>query len=193
MLFRPVADQQIWSSAEIDASVRAALIPRLGESAGIGAEQFSSPADGLLGAAAATESALAVTTLKPSHLEKIRDLLLRGERRQAYHYALDEKLWAHAMVIASSINKEAWQEVANEFIRTELGLREGGGSSGADRSRSGSISGSNGYESLRAAYSLYAGHGASSGLSPCCISHVEDHLIFCEQFKHYFLRSHWRR
>lgn len=152
----------------------------MGNSTGSGTEQFSTPADGLLGAAAASEASLAVTMLKPSHLEKIRDLLLRGERRQAYHYALDEKLWAHAMVIASSINKEAWQEVANEFIKSELGLRVSSGSSGADRNRSGSVSGppsgSNGYESLRAAYSLYAGHGASAGLLPS-LRHAENVLI----------------
>jgi hypothetical protein len=149
--------------SEIDTSVRSALVPRVAGSADVGVEHFSTPADGLAGAALATENALTTNTLKPSHLEKIRNLLLRGERRQAYHYALDEKLWAHAMVISSSINKEAWQEVASEFIRTELGIRDTERTSGADRSRSGSVSGSNGYESLRAAYSLYAGNGAASG------------------------------
>lgn len=71
-----------------------------------------------------SESAISVTTLRPSTLDKIQDFLLRGERRKAYHYALDEKLWAHAMVIASSIDKEAWKEVVNEFLKNELATRE---------------------------------------------------------------------
>lgn len=154
--------------------MRSALVPRAAGSVDAGLEQFSTPADGLANTALVTEGSLTTSTLMPSHLEKIRHLLLHGERRQAYHYALDEKLWAHAMVIASSINKEAWQEVASEFIRAELGIREPERTLSTDRSRSGSVSGSNGYESLRAAYSLYAGNGAASSQ---CVHPILNQLL----------------
>jgi COPII coat assembly protein SEC16 len=147
--------------------VRAALIPRLKDSTDLDAERFSTPADGLGGLTTATEASLTVHSLKPSHLDKIQKLLLRGERRQAYHYALNEKLWAHAMVIASSIDKESWQEVANEFIRTELDSKivkdVKDRNSELGRGGPGSANGSGGFESLRVVYSLYAGQGAAAG------------------------------
>ena len=88
--------------------MRAALVPSLVSSAE-GAESLTTPAT--LGFSVPTrdkvanpnDPAIAVHTLKASHLDKIQKLLLRGERRAAYQYAADEKLWAHAMVIASSI------------------------------------------------------------------------------------------
>lgn len=105
-----------------------------------------------------------MTTLRAAALDKIEEFLLRGERRQAYHYALDEKLWAHAMVIASSIDKEAWKEVVSEFIRAELGVK--GDSSFALPGRPDAQGSSvNGREGLRMAYSLFSGQGAAAGRS----------------------------
>jgi hypothetical protein len=104
------------------------------------------------------EVIIASTTLKQSMLEKIQDFLTQGERRQAYHYALDHKLWAHAMVIASSIDKEAWNEAINEFIRAEVGSRPGSGSGD---------SASSGWEGLRMTYSSFSGQGAASGTLFC--------------------------
>lgn len=95
------------------------------------------------------------TTLKTSHLDKIQNLLLRGDRRGACHYAADERLWSHALVIASSIDKECFREVVTEFVRAELA--KSSQNSGAD--------GLSGRESLRVAYSLYGGNGASSSES----------------------------
>ena len=144
-------------------------MPRLADDAGSDLAKFSTPADGFgaLGSLASNETPVSVTTLRPSALEKIQEFLVRGERREACHYALDEKLWAHAMVIASSTDRDAWQEVVKEFIRAELGsadVRD-------DRTRPndlrrGSLSAptSNGRESLRVAYSLFAGQGATSGI-----------------------------
>jgi hypothetical protein len=87
--------------------------------------------------------------VKASSLDRLQELLIRGERRQAYQFALDEKLWSHALLISSSLDKEAWKEVAHEFIKTELGL----GSSPHAAS---------GKESLRLTYGLFAGDGPSA-------------------------------
>jgi hypothetical protein len=115
---------------------------------------------------ASNETPISVTTLNATALERIQELLIRGERRQACHYALDEKLWAHAMVIASSIDRDAWQEVVKEFIRADLG--SGDVKDGAKRNdpRQGSspTPTPDGHESLRVAYSLFAGQGAASGI-----------------------------
>ena len=110
------------------------------------------------------ESPIAVSALRPSALTKIQEFLLRGERRQAYHFALDEKLWAHAMVIASSIDKEAWKEVVNEFLRTELGVKDDARRlSALPKISEPSSQVTNGREWLRVAYSLFSGQGSVAG------------------------------
>ena len=164
---------------------------RLADDADSDLAKFSTPADGFgaLGNLVPDETAVSVTTLKPSALEKIQEFLIRGERRQACHYALDEKLWAHAMVIASSIDRDAWQEVAKEFIRAELGPKD----IKDDRSRSsdprqGSLPNQNsdGREGLRVAYSLFAGQGATSGIytTPRSMVTADSFLL---QYKQCFL------
>ena len=95
------------------------------------------------------DAVLATNTIKASALEKIQELLVRGDRRGAYQYALDGRLWAHAMVIASSIDKDAWKEVVTEFIKGEVGANVSGKEGGR--------------EGLKAAYALYSGQGAASG------------------------------
>jgi COPII coat assembly protein SEC16 len=100
---------------------------------------------------------LSAQTVKASALDKIQELLAQGERKIAYRYALDERLWAHAMIIASSIDKEAWKEVVNEFIRSELNTHDIG-----DALRPGQRDSYTGREPLKVAYSLFSGQGAAS-------------------------------
>jgi hypothetical protein len=110
------------------------------------------------------EPPLTVTMLRPSALDKIQELLLLGDRRQAYQFAMDGKLWAHAMVIASSIDKDSWKEVVNDFIRTELGIKDDVGLSPSTTFSGDPVAGSKGnWDSLRVAYSLFSGQGAASG------------------------------
>jgi len=170
-------------SPEIDQAVRKALVPRLADDTGSDMAKFSTPADGFgaFGTPAFNEAPVSITTLKPSALEKIQEFLIRGERREACHYALDEKLWAHAMIIASSTDRDAWQEVVKEFIRAELGSRE---VKDDERRPSDPKRGplrtptSNGRESLRVAYSLFAGQGAASGIYIYLRSCDNNRLIF---------------
>lgn len=156
-------------SPQIDVAVRAALVPRLSDTLSspstesvpvLGASHPSSTDLSAtayqsfgLSAADTKETPLSVTTLKPSSLNKIQEFLLLGERRKAYHYALDEHLWAHAMVIASSIDKESWKDVVQDFLKTELGNKE--------------LDSVTGREGLRMAYSLFSGQGAASGKTYC--------------------------
>jgi hypothetical protein len=91
--------------------------------------------------------------VKSSALDRIEELLLRGDKKQAYRYALDEKLWAHALLIASSVDKESWKEVAHEFIKTELSRNQG--PDGGDSTLAGR-------EALQVAYGLFAGNGSAA-------------------------------
>jgi hypothetical protein len=156
-------------SPQVETAVRAVLVSRHIDVTGL--EQSTSPNTALYGLdGTATTSlslsafdphdrVLSVQTVKASALDKIQELLAQGERKAAYRFALDERLWAHAMIIASSIDKESWKEVVNEFIRSELnaqGVADATGPSHRDKAASGT-----GREPLKVAYSLYSGQGAA--------------------------------
>ncbi|KAI6166996.1 Sec23-binding domain of Sec16-domain-containing protein [Pisolithus thermaeus] len=165
-------DGVLHGSPQIDSAIRAALVPYIGDnineagkesSASLSTSTFTPPfADGYSTSLPTTnETLISVTATRPSALDKIQEFLVRGERRQAYHYALDEKLWAHAMVISSSIDKEAWKEVVGEFLKAELGVHDPqhalvtrGNDSVPPRT--------NGRECLRVVYSLFSGQGPAA-------------------------------
>ncbi|TCD71886.1 hypothetical protein EIP91_000018 [Steccherinum ochraceum] len=159
-------DGKLSGSSQIDAAVRQALVPTVATSESV-AEAITSPpllASGFPGigttsfgasGSAPSDPSLSVHTLRGSHLDKIEELLVRGERRLAFQYAADEKLWAHAMVIASSVDREAWRDVVKEFVHAELASTATGSSEAL-------ASAVKGREALRVAYSLFAGEGAAS-------------------------------
>ncbi|KDQ07949.1 hypothetical protein BOTBODRAFT_59681 [Botryobasidium botryosum FD-172 SS1] len=167
-------DGKLSGSPQIENAVRASFIPALAqESNGSAAVPFGFSTPGVLNGALATadtfgtharkksdEAPLASYEVRTSALETLKSLLLRGERRDAYRYALDQKLWAHAMIISGSVDKEASKEVASEFIRSELGVPVG--SVDKHGEGEGMLATTNGWESLRVAYSLFAGQGAAA-------------------------------
>jgi hypothetical protein len=106
------------------------------------------------------ETPISVTSLRTSSLSKIEEFLLQGNRRQAFQYAMDQKLWAHAMVIASSIDKDAWKEVVNDFLHQELtyGDEQARGSHPSLPPPSKKT-----WENLRVTYSFFSGQGAAAG------------------------------
>lgn len=80
----------------------------------------------------------------PGAMEALRRLLLQGEREKAVYYALDRRLWAHAMLISSTMEKSVWKQVLQEFVRQEV-----------------KITGEN-TESLAALYQIFAGNWEES-------------------------------
>lgn len=56
----------------------------------------------------------------PVSVDGLRKQLLRGEREKAVWDAVDHRLWAHAMLIASTLDKSVWRKVAQEFVRLEV-------------------------------------------------------------------------
>ncbi|KAL4738541.1 Sec23-binding domain of Sec16-domain-containing protein [Aspergillus similis] len=73
-------------------------------------------------------------------LSSIRNNLIIGEREKAVWNAADNRLWGHAMIIASTLDKSIWKQVVQEFVRREV------------RSTSGNS------ESLAALYEIFAGN-----------------------------------
>ena len=177
----------ILSSPEIESAVRSALVPRLSVQAQdsmtaastlmttMATVPFGSP--GSLAPGHAVDRRVAEYAVHVSALDKLQEFLLKGEKRLAYHYALDERLWAHAMVISSSIDKDAFREVVNEFIRTELCTKEDNkvASTSSITRQDVTRGATNGRECLRLAYSLYSGQTVAAGES--CVLFVYIHPL----------------
>ncbi|PWN28217.1 hypothetical protein BDZ90DRAFT_231966 [Jaminaea rosea] len=112
-------DGNVANNAAFDEAVRALLA---GEQ---GAQQSSTFAPGYADPKSSTGNGASGTTLHSyevtsKHLEQIRDLLVTGQRREAVAYATSQRLWSHAMVIASAVDQETWRRVASDFIEAEL-------------------------------------------------------------------------
>lgn len=86
------------------------------------AEHVSShnPDRDLLGISKHSESKKVVEPLNPEALEVLRKLLLQGEREKAVWYAVDQRLWDHAMLLSSTLESKLWKQVLQEFIRQEV-------------------------------------------------------------------------
>lgn len=105
--------------------------------------QLSSPVD-IMGAAATTGSVNAAEPIDPQSVEQLRVLLLKGDREKAVWVAADKRLWGHAMLVASTMNKDIWKQVVQEFVRQEVRK----------------VSGNN--QSLAALYEVFAGNWEES-------------------------------
>lgn len=53
-------------------------------------------------------------------IEALRKILLQGEQEKAVWYAADQRLWAHALLLASTLHPDIWRQVIQEFIRQEI-------------------------------------------------------------------------
>ncbi|CDZ96496.1 Regucalcin gene promoter region-related protein (RGPR) [Phaffia rhodozyma] len=87
---------------------------------------------------------------KSSALDQLSTLLVQGERKSAVEFAIKEKLWSHALIISSSVDKQAFAEVVKAFTRSELSGH--GGSTGKSR------------DALKLTYDMFGGvnHGLPS-------------------------------
>ncbi|MCJ1472893.1 vesicle coat component [Lambiella insularis] len=46
--------------------------------------------------------------------------LLEGEREKAVWHAVDRQMWGHAMLLASTLPRDVWRQVTQEFIRSDV-------------------------------------------------------------------------
>ena len=81
----------------------------------------------------------------PAAINDLRKHLLQGDREKAVWLAVDQKLWGHAMLIASTLPPNIWKQVAQEFVRNDV--KKAGGDN---------------TESLAALYDVFAGNWEES-------------------------------
>lgn len=75
---------------------------------------------GLIGIARHEGSRKASDPVDPEAMEALRKILLRGEREKAVWHAVDQRLWAQAMLLASTLDPNIWKQVVKEFVRQEV-------------------------------------------------------------------------
>lgn len=138
-------------SPELENSVKDILLPGATNLADENSESFGVTASSLAVTAATSQanaidpSALATYNLTTDFLRSMRSYLMQGDRQGAIRRAVDQKMWAHALLIASSVNQNAWRETVETFIRSEL--RD---------------TGSKDFESLRFLYGVLGGEGSDA-------------------------------
>ena len=112
-------DGVVDGNASAQTAIRSVLSPELtvGDSATLPSQSFNLP---LLGISRNSGSGSSRDLVKPEAMEDLRKLLLHGEREKAVWHAVDNQLWAHAMLLASSLERDVWRQVSQEFVRQEV-------------------------------------------------------------------------
>ena len=136
-------DGAIDGKASAENAIRLILSPELtvGDSASLSPQAIDSQ---LLGISRSGGSRSFPDPVKPEVVEDLRKLLLHGEREKAVWHAVDNRLWAHAMLLASTLEKNLWKQVSQEFVRQEVKTF------------------GNNTESLAALYQIFAGNWEES-------------------------------
>ncbi|KAN0061669.1 hypothetical protein ACQY0O_005660 [Thecaphora frezii] len=158
-------DAQTTNNPTFDAAVRELLTGQKKETAGNEATLAAPAFPGMGGdfgapnrSAANSGQTLRTYELKSGFLETVQSLLLRGERREAVQLAVEQKMWAHAMTIASCVDKECWRSVVSRFIEHELSATgaSDGGADGLPPVQP-SATGGPDLQTLRVAYNVFSG------------------------------------
>ena len=112
-------DGTVDANASAQNAIRSILSPELtvGDTASLPPKSFNTS---LLGISRNGGSRSISNLIKPEVMEDLRKLLLHAEREKAVWHAVDNRLWAHAMLIASTLEKNVWKQVSQEFVRQEV-------------------------------------------------------------------------
>lgn len=111
-------DGVIEGKAPAEKAVRVILSPALAEVTTDSLPPSSNTQ--LLGITRSTGSSNIAEPTTPQDLESLRQILIQGDREKAVWHALDRRMWAHAMLISSTMEKNIWKQVLQEFIRQEV-------------------------------------------------------------------------
>ncbi|KAF1353429.1 Sec23-binding domain of Sec16-domain-containing protein [Delphinella strobiligena] len=101
-------DNKIEGNATAEVEARNILLPDLAQT-DEPAEEVSSAATGFK-----TEP------VNGRALTQIRKRLLEGKREDAVWYAAEQRLWSHALLIASVGGPDLWKQVVQEFVRAQV-------------------------------------------------------------------------
>ncbi|KAH6642230.1 Sec23-binding domain of Sec16-domain-containing protein [Boeremia exigua] len=99
-----------------EAAIKKAFAPEEGDAADAEGS-FSTTADHVGRSRANT---LQAEPVDPRAIEDLQKLLTKGDREKAVWHAVDQRLWGHAMLLSSTLTKDLWKQVVQEFVRKEV-------------------------------------------------------------------------
>jgi hypothetical protein len=111
-------DGLLEGNASADNAVRKVLSPEREDSSTNPEDSFATAAD-LVGKSR-SNTIVQAEPIDPRGVENLRKLLTTGDREKAVWHAVDQRLWAHAMLLSSTLNKDIWKQVVQEFVRKEV-------------------------------------------------------------------------
>jgi hypothetical protein len=126
-------------TSEIETVVRKVLIPEVAQALDGQDNSGFVPMAGMPQMQAANAEAVNSEAVKT-----FRQKLLSGDREGAVWFATDNRLWAHALLISSTVGKDLWKRVIEEFVKAEVKTL------------------GNGSESLAVLYETFAGNWEQS-------------------------------
>jgi hypothetical protein len=101
-----------------EATIKKLLLPP-GDEATDEAGSYSTAAD-IVGRSRSNTSNLQAEPIDPRAVEDLQGMLVKGDREKAVWHAVDQRLWGHAMLLSSTLSKDIWKQVVQEFVRKEV-------------------------------------------------------------------------
>lgn len=109
-------DGVLEGTADIEKSIRSVISPEL-ESTEQNVGYDSRTASGSY---QPTDGSVSPESVSSKVLGQIKTDLLSGNREKAVWLAVDNRLWGHAMIMSSNLDKALWKQVVQEFVRREV-------------------------------------------------------------------------
>jgi len=104
--------------AAADAAIKKLLSPGGEESSNVD-QAFATAAD-IVGRSRSNTSNLQAEPTDPKAIEELQSMLINGDREKAVWHAVDQRLWGHAMLLSSTLSKDIWKQVVQEFVRKDV-------------------------------------------------------------------------
>jgi hypothetical protein len=111
-------DGALTGNAAVEAAVRKVFSSDTSTSVE-GEGSFTTAAD-LVGRPRSNTAGIQADPVDPKAVEELKLLLTKGDREKAVWHAVDQRLWAHAMLLSSTLNKTVWKQVVQEFVQKEV-------------------------------------------------------------------------
>ena len=107
-----------WNASGSMATTVCNLLTGRSEETELGA--FSVPTYSRTSSQSAMKRPIRTYALRQGFLEELQPMLQQGDLQRAVDYAMEEKMWAHAMTISQQLDSSVRTHVIKEFIRYEL-------------------------------------------------------------------------
>jgi hypothetical protein len=109
-------DGVLEGTGEVEKSIRSVISPELESTE----QNFGYDSRAASGSYQPTDDSISPEPISSKLLGQIKTDLLSGNREKAVWLAVDNRLWGHAMLMSSTLDKGLWKQVVQEFVRREV-------------------------------------------------------------------------